>query len=322
LLHPTGVRLGDARLRRAQVIENRQLCREHFLMTVHVEELPQAAPGQFVHLCPVFSQAEHYRTWTWDQMGAPGASSLSPMLRRAFSIAGWRDRVSGIELDVIYRVVGKGTRWMSTLGEGDFVDLLGPLGNRFPIDSKKRDAWLVAGGVGLPPMLWLAEALHKAGKRSIAFCGAQSADLLALTLDPEHAPDETACRATMSAREFARNSTLVVLSTDDGSLGFAGHIGAALSAFARSSEWRADDLVVYTCGPERMMRYVAAFCGDRGIECYVCMERAMACGTGMCQSCVVPVIDEGDAAGWRYQLCCTDGPIFEARRILWEPVNG
>jgi dihydroorotate dehydrogenase electron transfer subunit len=110
----------------------------------------------------------------------------------------------------------------------------------------------------------------------------------------------------------------VVLSTDDGSLGFRGYVGSAMAAYHQANPVAADALVVYTCGPEPMMRFVAEYCVARQIECYVCVERNMACGTGMCQSCVVPVRDTCDRDGWSYRLCCTDGPIFEARDILWE----
>ncbi|MFQ5473626.1 MAG: dihydroorotate dehydrogenase electron transfer subunit, partial [Dehalococcoidia bacterium] len=79
--------------------------------------------------------------------------------------------------------------------------------------------------------------------------------------------------------------------------------------------------VVYTCGPERMMQFVAGYCADRGIECYACMERSMACGMGTCQSCVVPVRNESDEQGWSYRLCCTEGPVFNAREIIWEPMS-
>ena len=108
------------------------------------------------------------------------------------------------------------------------------------------------------------------------------------------------------------------ISTDDGSLGFHGHIGAALAAYADANPGPTDEIVVYTCGPEIMMRGVADLCDARGIECYACMERSMACGTGLCQSCVVSVHDETAPDGWRYQLCCTDGPIFETTQIKWD----
>jgi len=306
------------------VVANRCLCREHFRITFRLPTFCDAQPGQFVHLCPQRRSACGYQVldgscetdhaaWMNDWHG--------PMLRRAFSIAGMTLDNGGVEIDVIYRVVGTATRWMESLGAHDPLSVLGPLGNSFPIVDRKSTAWLVAGGVGLPPMLWLAEALHRAGKRTLAFCGARSADLLALSLDPSAPPAADARVAEPSANEFARWKALTLISTDDGSLGFHGHIGEAMASFHQSNPIAAADLVVYTCGPEPMMRFVSEYCRARSIECYVCMERNMACGTGMCQSCVVPVRDEGDPQGWVYRLCCMEGPIFAAERILWHPVG-
>ncbi|MCG3130667.1 MAG: Dihydroorotate dehydrogenase B (NAD(+)), electron transfer subunit [Phycisphaerae bacterium] len=234
------------------------------------------------------------------------------------------------DLDVIYRVVGVGTRWMSTLAAGDRVSVLGPLGNAFPIRADKRHAWMIAGGVGLPPMLWLADALQRAGRGTVAFCGARSADLMALTLTGDQrwegasfrdgrgsAPATDARTAALSAAEFNASGTPVVLATDDGSLGFRGHVGAAMTAYHEANPVAPEELVIYTCGPEVMMRFVAEYALARGIECHVCMERSMACGMGTCQSCVLPVVEPSDAAGWRYSLCCTDGPVYEASRLLW-----
>ena len=124
----------------------------------------------------------------------------------------------------------------------------------------------------------------------------------------------------MTAREFERSGVPVVISTDDGSLGFHGHIGQALTAYAKANPARPNEVVIYTCGPERMMHFVGEWGLSCGIECHVCMERAMACGTGTCQSCVVPVRSD-DKQGWRYRLCCTDGPVFEAKQILWDLAN-
>ena len=221
-------------------------------------------------------------------------------------------------MDVIYRVVGVGTGRLVTLSEGDGVSVLGPVGNAFPVRPDKSHAWLVAGGVGLPPMLWLAESLHRASKGTTLFYGAQTADLIALTLDPGDAPAANAAAGVMCALELRPHHTPVVLSTDDGSLGYRGHVGVAMEAFHAANAIPPDDVVVYTCGPERMMRFVAEYCLARGIECYVCMERAMACGIGTCQSCVAAVRDDTDADGWSYRLCCTDGPVFDARDVLWD----
>ena len=308
----------DRVIQTAHAVANRRLCRDHYCLTLRVPMFPPAQAGQFAHLSPERSAAQvdiesdeaSHQEW---------ARALNlPMLRRAFSIAGLRRDNAGIEVDVIYRVVGTATRWMESLRVGDPVSILGPMGNSFPISDHKPVAWLVAGGVGLPPMLWLAAALQETAKRVVAFCGAQTHDLLALTLDLAAHPNPSAMTATPSAKEFARCGTDVVLSTDDGSLGFRGYVGSAMAAYHQANPLRPDVLVVYTCGPEPMMHFVAEYCIARQIECYVCVERNMACGTGMCQSCVVPVRDTADPAGWSYRLCCTDGPIFEACNILWE----
>ncbi len=92
----------------------------------------------------------------------------------------------------------------------------------------------------------------------------------------------------------------------------------ALAAYTDANAESPGDVVVYTCGPEIMIRGVAGFCRKRGIEYHVCMERSMACGTGLCQSCVVPVRDACDAEDWHYRLCCTDGPVFDAAQIKWD----
>ena len=293
----------------ATVVANDEVCRAHLRLTLRVAELPAARPGQFVHLRPANGNAT---------TGRGDWSATGPLLRRAFSVAGLRRAPDHVSLDVVYRVVGKGTRWLAGLRAGDEVSLLGPVGNSFPLSESKPRAWLVAGGVGLPPMLWLAEVARQAGKEVVALCGAQTRELLPLTLDDNQPPDAKAHVAQLSANELARYGVPVVVSTDDGSCGFAGHVGLALQAYAEANSVRANDLVVYTCGPEPMLRVVAEFCAVRGIECHVCMERAMACGTGLCQSCVVPVRDETDGEGWRYALCCREGPVFDAKDVIWE----
>ncbi len=301
----------SAGIRTGAVVFNQAICREHYRLRVSRRSVSRALAGQFVHLCPVGN--------------APGGffsvDGTMPLLRRAYSVSRQeRDADGSSVIDIIYRVVGTGTRWLETLREGNDLSVLGPQGNGFPIDPSKPRAILVGGGVGLPPMLMLAEALSLAGKETVALCGAQSADLLALSLDSSVPPARDSREATLSAKEFAEFGARVVISTDDGSLGFSGHVGSALEAFHDAAKLTSDDTVVYTCGPERMMEFVARFCEREAIACFVCMERAMACGTGMCQSCVVPLSMEG--GDWRYALCCTEGPIFPAERVLWESPQG
>ncbi len=301
------------------VARNEPLCRDHFRILVRVPRFRPAKPGQFLHVSPTNSVRTHVELRGEDRRASESWSSWmqAPLLRRAYSIAGLSWRPDGVELQIIYRVVGKTTHWLQKLRPDEFISVLGPLGNQFPIDVRKSQAWLVAGGVGLPPMLWLAQELHSCQRRAIAFCGVQRAELLPLTLDSWDSPASDAGRATFSAMEFRQYGVPMVISTDDGSLGFRGHVGEALAAYHAQNPVSADDLVVYTCGPERMMRFVAEYCVARGIWCFACMERNMACGLGTCQSCAVAMVDGQDPQGWRYRLCCTDGPVFDAKEILW-----
>lgn len=298
------------------VAANDPVCREHLRLTITAERFPIAQPGQFVHLCPAGANEASGAPGGGNERRRPGEQGF--MLRRAFSIAGLRRTRTGTSIEILYRVMGRGTRWLASLRAGNRISVLGPAGNTFPVHPAKSHAWLVAGGVGLPPLLWLAEALHAAGKQVVAFCGARSADLLPIGMDPDCAPATDARTAHLCVRELAAHAVPAVISTDDGSLGYRGQVGEAMAAYHACHAMPAADLVVYACGPEAMLRSVAQHCGQRGLECYVCMERAMACGIGTCQSCVVPVRDPADPEGWRYVLCCTEGPVFAAGDVIWD----
>lgn len=289
----------------ADVLGNQPICREHYRLTLSGIDLSGAAAGQFLHIAPSISDAE---------LVSGTSRAPSPLLRRAFSIA---DLCSRCEVDLIYRVVGTATTWMSGLRVGESVSVIGPLGNAFPIDSAKEHAWVVGGGVGLPPMLWLAQALRAAERNTVALVGARSADLLALSVTDPDALATDGRAAAPAAAEFAKYDVPVVVSTDDGSLGFRGHVGQVLATYYEHSGIDPAELVIYACGPEVMMSAVATFCAERSIDCYVCMERSMACGTGTCQSCVVAVNDDAALDGWRYELCCAQGPVFDATRVIW-----
>jgi dihydroorotate dehydrogenase electron transfer subunit len=302
-----------------RVIVHESLCREHGLLTVGLEGFPPSRPGQFVQVqCRSLAEPIGAREVEWTAEHPPRFSQSElldnePLLRRPFSLAGRRDTESGGELDIIYRVVGTGTRWLTGLAVGDEVSILGPLGNAFEISGVKPVAALVGGGVGIPPMIYLAEALRAAGKDIYVFVGAQTADLLPLRAAAAEAPpDEPAPRLA----EFSDFGTRDVVATDDGSLGVKGLVTGPLEAWLNRIEFMPDDLAIYTCGPEAMMRSVAELSARRGLACQVSMERSMGCGMGTCQSCVCKTRSP-DETGWAYKLCCTDGPVFQAEQIIW-----
>lgn len=310
------------------VKSNQIICEDHLRLIIELAEFPHAEPGEFVHIGPDRTiQCLQIRKDPDDQLHGEVQGrkpvedwSAGPLLRRAYSLAAMEPHGTGrgADIELIYRVVGAGTRWMSGLTSGDAISVLGPLGNRFPIRKNKKYAWLVAGGVGLPPMLWLGEFLSRAGRDTVAFCGAQKKSVLALTVKDPRAVDTSAQSASLAATEFTCQGVPVVLSTDDGSIGFQGYVGSAVQAYHAAHPVDPAQLVVYTCGPEPMMRHVAEYCVRHAIECHVCMERSMACGLGTCQSCVVPVTDPRDADGWTYRLCCTEGPVFDAQGVVWD----
>ena len=156
----------------ADVVSNRNVCPEHFLCRLRIEgRFPSTRAGQFVQVeCRPAGEAPPPNGVDWVEgippvLGQPEFVENRPLLRRPISLAGRRDVPGGAELELIYRAVGAGTRYLSTLAPGEAVSLIGPLGNAFPISPTKKRAALVGGGVGIPPMLYLAETLSALVRR-------------------------------------------------------------------------------------------------------------------------------------------------------------
>jgi len=122
----------------------------------------------------------------------------------------------------------------------------------------------------------------------------------------------------LAVTEFADCGVPVLISTDDGSLGFAGSAAQAFARYLHAHLEEDSSAVVYSCGPDAMMHATADLAEQYNIPCQVCLERMMACGMGTCQSCVVRIRDASDPKGWVYRLCCTDGPVFDSRVVIWE----
>jgi dihydroorotate dehydrogenase electron transfer subunit len=289
----------------ARVASVRVPCREHFELALALPAFPPAMPGQFLQVLCRTSSSEAAPP------GQPGEDG--PLLRRPFSIAGLRTGPGGVEIDLLGRIVGQATAWLAARRGGDAVDILGPLGTPFSAPPPGGRAMLVAGGIGLPPIRWLGETLAARGVRCEAIYGAQSRDLLAVRLaeEPRKTGEMTPCAA-----EFAARGIGTCITTDDGSCGLRGRVTEALRMHLQAGRGERP-CVVYACGPERMLEGVAAICGTAGVACQVAMERVMGCGLATCQSCVVPVKDAGQPEGWRYALCCSEGPVFDASRVKW-----
>jgi dihydroorotate dehydrogenase electron transfer subunit len=329
-----GSSAGSARVRNqvvCRVVANVPICREHYRLILSTHSFPATEPGEFVQVAcrdlDVDYSPETELDWNDGRpVGARGRELMLPlaMLRRPFSLAGRIDQSDGsVQLHLIQRVVGVGTDWLGKLRTGDAVHVLGPLGNRFTLPPGDGVALLVGGGVGIPPMLYLAEKL--AGRSAVAFAGALTREVLPLTITAESASDAV---PQLNVEEFARYGIPSILTTDDGSLGFRGFVTQALERYldgphSVASPHSSSPPVIYTCGPEPMMKRVAQIAATRGIECQVAVERAMACGMGTCQSCCIRVRKPDPAAvplpgsDWCWRLACTDGPVFRGADLLW-----
>ncbi len=324
---------------------NRPICREHYLLRFRLAGvLPPTRPGQFIQvLCrpPMAGGGAPGdilgAVCEWELGQAPHLTQrevLRPLalLRRPFSLAGRGDGPDqGTWIEIVHRVVGTGTAWLAELKPGDRVDLLGPLGNAFHLPPGKSLALLVGGGVGLPPMFYLAQALHPAGWDAVAFVGAMTADLLAVDWSSNAAVDPHG-QPTLCIAQFAPLNIPAVVTTNDGSRGLRALITTGLEHHLKAlSPGDAARAVIFTCGPEKMMHAVAQLAQTHGVDCQVCLEQAMACGMGTCQSCIVkidPRKDERfrhedpqgttrDGRPWRYKLACSDGPVFDAQAVVW-----
>ncbi len=218
---------------------------------------------------------------------------IDPLLGRPFSIHRLirpADHTEGIEL--LYKVVGEGTRRLAGLVPGDKLDVLGPLGQGFRIKTDWRHIYMVAGGIGVAPMVFLSETLKRLsedGLRQDLFLGGRSkSDLLCI-------------------EAFQALGVSVQISTDDGSTGAHGLVVQPLQTCLH--DVKPD--VLLACGPMPMLQGVAAIAADHGIPCQVSLETIMACGMGACLGCA---FESRDPDG-RYLHVCMDGPVFDAARL-------
>jgi dihydroorotate dehydrogenase electron transfer subunit len=223
---------------------------------------------------------------------AVGEEPTSTLLRRAFSIHWARDGV----VELVVAAHGVGSTWVTRRRPGDLVDVVGPLGRPFPAPRARRRAVLVGGGYGSAPMPWFAEELLAGGGEVEVVVGAASADRLFGV--------EEAGKVVGADR--------VHVTTDDGSAGTPGRVTDVLPPLL------ADGAEVYACGPMPMLRAVAAVAAGHGATAWCAVEESMACGIGVCMTCVLPV--RGADGVTRMTRSCTDGPTFAGDAVRWDSV--
>ncbi len=219
--------------------------------------------------------------------------TLEPYLRRAFSVADVSNAGRLTRIELLGKVVGRGTRAMAELEPDETRSLLGPLGQGFDLSVEGRLA-LIAGGVGSAPLLLAArQRLARGGEFDFFYGGRSAVDL------PRR--DELARLAEDSGGRF-------VAATEDGSLGFHGRV---TEAFAAELDAGRSYAASRSCGPMPMLAALAELSAVRGLAGEAALETEMGCGFGACLGCAVP------HASGRYALCCKDGPVFRLDEVRW-----
>lgn len=234
----------------ATVVTNRQIAKATMEMKVSCPGVV-VAPGTFFHI------------------------KTSGLLRRPLSVA----NVEGEIVTFLYKVIGEGTRELSTKRNGDELDVLGPLGNGFPLDQTGKRVVLVGGGIGVPPLYYVRRKLHEMGIETVAILGFDSKD------------------SVFYEDEF-RKLGETIITTVDGTQGECGFVTGPLE--------RIEADVLFSCGPEAMLKAVAA---NSIPERYLSIENRMGCGIGACFACVCKAPDG-------YVKVCSDGPVFNAEEVI------
>ena len=245
----------------AVIIRQEEISYGVYSMWLKTEQVAgQAKPGQFVSVY---------------------CHEGSRLLPRPISICEIDREVRAIR--IVYRVVGKGTEELSQMRTGRCLDIVGPLGNGFPLKDKK--AFLIGGGIGIPPLLELAKEL-KSEKQLVLGCR-----------DPRFLQEE-----------FKKQGSVYV-ATEDGSYGTDGNVLDAIRENGLNAE------IIYACGPMPMLRAVKAYAKERGIECWISLEERMACGIGACLGWVCHSKERDSHTNVNNKRICKEGPVFRAEEV-------
>lgn len=263
------------------VESNREVREGHFLMSVRMP-LAFAAPlpGQFVLM--------HLK----DRMDI--------LLGRPFSISGFQRYAHHVQIEILYRIAGQGTRLFARLKAGDDLDISGPLGHPFEVPGDIKNLILVSGGIGIAPMRYLLAFIR--------------------TRKSERAPRVDFYMGAKTVDELTEMETIRPLCdefqvcTDDCSMGHPGLVTEPLEKALISYPLK--DSLVCACGPLGMIRRLSEILAQHPLACQVSLEERMACGLGACLGCAVAI--RGQNGEKQYQRVCQEGPVFNLRDLLWE----
>lgn len=255
----------------SEIVFNKKVAADTFFLGLRSRRIvAEARPGQFVML----------------RVG----SGMDPLLRRPFSICGIRENDLVL---ILYRIVGRGTTIMCDVRGGESLSVLGPLGSGFEMSNKGEKPILVAGGMGIAPLIFLASIMEPGNFTFLAGFG--SAEEIVAT------------------DEIGPSGIDLSLSTDDGSAGHKGLVTELLENHL--SGFNGGRSMVFACGPLPMLKEVAAITLDKDVRCQVSLEASMACGLGACQGCAIRRSSEQDKT---YYHVCQDGPVFDVKSLDWE----
>ena len=258
-------------------IVNKKKAGPYFHISFEIGELVKAIkPGNFVAIA----------------VGGPGSSMV---LRRAFAIYRAIERDDGIGLiELVIAPHGQGSKWFTSLSQGEKVDLVGPLGTSFGIPTEPVRALLVGGGYGSAPLFGLSEILKLRGCRVDMVLGASTANKIYAPL------------------EGKRSVSSLTITTDDGSAGIRGKVTDVISRIIDENNVE----IVYSCGPMAMLAAITKITSEKAVVHQCAIEESMACGIGVCMTCVIPIKDEDGII--RMKRSCIDGPVVDGESVIWD----
>ena len=258
--------MADRQKEIAKVISQEEIAENIFSMWIQTKASECAKPGQFISMY---------------------TNNGTKLLPRPISICEI-DKEAG-KLRVVYRVTGEkaGTKEFSQLKAGDTIPVIGPLGNGFPLEKAEgKKAFLMGGGIGVPPILELAKQLTCEKQIIVGYRNSQ----------------------TFLKEQFEENGALYI-STEDGSVGTKGNVMHAIA----ENHLEAD--MIMACGPTPMLRAIKNYAEENGIECYISLEERMACGIGACLACVCKSKEKDHHSNVHNKRICKDGPVFLSTEV-------